>query len=36
MLRMRHARVRVPAIFYLYMAAMLAMAVVVITRVTHI
>lgn len=36
MLRMRHARAKVPPIFYLYVAAMLAMAVVAITRVTHI
>lgn len=36
MLRMRHARARVPAIFYLYLVAVLAMALVVVGRVGHI
>lgn len=36
MLRMRHARVRIPAIFYLYVAAVLAMGLVVLSRVSHI
>jgi hypothetical protein len=36
MLRMRHARARVPAIFYLYLAAVLAMALVVVSRIGHI
>jgi hypothetical protein len=36
MLRMRHARVRIPAIFYLYIVAVLAMGLVVLTRVSHI
>jgi len=36
MLRMRHARARVPAIFYLYLVAVLAMALVVVGRIGHI
>ena len=36
MLRMRHARARVPAIFYLYMLAVLAMALVALSRVSSI
>ncbi len=36
MLRMRHARAKIPAIFYLYLAALLAMALVVVSRVGHI
>lgn len=36
MLRIRHARPRIPPIFYLYVAAVLAMAVVVLARVNHI
>lgn len=36
MLRMRHARARVPAIFYLYLVAVLAMALVVAGRIGHI
>jgi hypothetical protein len=36
MLRMRHARAKVPAIFYLYLVAVLAMALVVVSRIGHI
>lgn len=36
MLRMRHARAKVPAIFYLYLAAVLAMALVVLSRVSSV
>jgi hypothetical protein len=36
MLRMRHARARVPAIFYLYLVAVLAMALVALSRVSSL
>lgn len=36
MLRMRHARPRIPAIFYLYVLVVLAMTAIAVTSINHI
>ena len=36
MLRMRHARAKVPAIFYFYLVAVLAMGLVALSRVSSL